>query len=308
MKVKKGRTIVKNAVRSIRDLVSTQLVALPPETSIYDTARTMSESRVGSAVIIDDGELIGLVTDRDLVAEGIGRGISPAAPVSEVMTKGVVYVRSGETVDHAVRKMTLHGIRRIPVYETGYERLLGIVTVDDLILSEAVSPQALSELVHQQLLASEKLQQRRRCIENGEAGEEQRFLDALSAPLDVTEEQVEKLTVAAVTAITKRISVAAGVDLTSPLPRQLRESIPTPLQVGDISMDASEFVGEIAELCGLNKPRIRELLPEWWASLGEVLHQPAQSFKDRGKLADVLSQLPGDVEEVLVPKTQYHVA
>lgn len=105
--------------------------------TISEAARLMRQHHTGDLVVIDetDGDRIpiGIITDRDIVVEVLGKGLDPVkTAVAGVMSTQLVVADSGEDVSEAVERMRVHGIRRIPV--TGDNgTLMGIFTLDDLL-------------------------------------------------------------------------------------------------------------------------------------------------------------------------------
>jgi len=106
-------------------------------TTIAEAARLMRQHHTGNLVVIDDADEeripVGIITDRDIVVEVLGRALNPAiTTVASVMSTQVVVADANEDVADAVDRMRAHGVRRIPV--TGDDgALVGIFTLDDLL-------------------------------------------------------------------------------------------------------------------------------------------------------------------------------
>ncbi len=99
--------------------------------AIVEAARIMRDSDIGDAVVMDGGQVNGIVTDRDIVVRGVAEGRDAgSAPVSEVCTTGVETIDPGASVDDALRLMREHDIRRLPVTKNG--RPVGILSLGDL--------------------------------------------------------------------------------------------------------------------------------------------------------------------------------
>ena len=106
---------------------------------------------MGDVVVIEDAENdqtpVGVVTDRDLVVEVLGRERDPAKVCArEIMRKPVVIARTSEDTAQAVERMKAHGVRRIPVMDE-QRRLAGIVCLDDLLKQLAAEAGALVDIV-----------------------------------------------------------------------------------------------------------------------------------------------------------------
>lgn len=105
--------------------------------TISEAARLMRQRHTGNLVVIDDSDgdriPVGIITDRDIVIEVLGKGLDPAqTAVANVMSTQLVVADSCEDVSDAVERMRAHGVRRIPVTGDG-GTLLGIFTLDDLL-------------------------------------------------------------------------------------------------------------------------------------------------------------------------------
>src|SRR5215210_7518549 len=99
--------------------------------TILDAARVMRDNDIGDVIVMDDGQVTGLVTDRDIVVRGVAEGRDPdSTDVSEVCTTGVETIEPGASVDDALRRMREKDIRRLPVAKNG--RPVGIVSLGDL--------------------------------------------------------------------------------------------------------------------------------------------------------------------------------
>ena len=99
--------------------------------TITDAARVMRDSDIGDVVVMDGGQVSGIVTDRDIVVRGIAEGReAESTSVGDVCTTGVETVDPSASVDDALRIMREHDIRRLPVAKSG--RPVGIISLGDL--------------------------------------------------------------------------------------------------------------------------------------------------------------------------------
>jgi CBS domain-containing protein len=98
---------------------------------VVEAARIMRDSDIGDVVVMEDGQVSGIVTDRDIVVRGVADGQDPdSATVSDVCTTGIETIEPEASVDDAVRLMREHDIRRLPVVKNG--RPVGILSLGDL--------------------------------------------------------------------------------------------------------------------------------------------------------------------------------
>lgn len=135
---------------SLRWYRAPKLLVLDPAAPARDVARAIEDNLVGAVVIQEYGRVIGIVTDRDLTVRVVGAGLDPkATPVGTVMTSPVATLSLDATPSDALQLMQERGIRRIPLVEDG--RLVGIVTLDDLLLDEAVALEQVAGVVESQI-------------------------------------------------------------------------------------------------------------------------------------------------------------
>jgi len=112
----------------IRNLMEQKkLLTAPPETSVSDAARLMAHMNVGAVVIVDDGRLVGIFTERDAVFRVIAQGRdAEATPLTDVMTPSPKTLGPEKSYGHALLLMQENGFRHVPVIDNG--KLVGIVS------------------------------------------------------------------------------------------------------------------------------------------------------------------------------------
>ncbi len=119
----------------VKQVMSTKIEAVAPTTTIRECARKMDELGVGMIPIRQDGELVGLVTDRDICCRVVGAGKDPVTtPAREVMTRTVAFCFDDQDCKEAARLMTAKGVRRLTVVNRQKETV-GILSIDDLARS-----------------------------------------------------------------------------------------------------------------------------------------------------------------------------
>ena len=136
---------------SIGEICNRKVVVMQAEETIAGAAKLMRDQHVGSVLIVDeqDGKRVpvGIVTDRDLVVEVIAPGLDPdAITVGDIMMTGFVAVKEETGVFEAIKYMRAKGVRRLPVVDRE-EKLVGIVTLDDLLILLSEELDALAKLV-----------------------------------------------------------------------------------------------------------------------------------------------------------------
>jgi CBS domain-containing protein len=99
--------------------------------TVLEAAQVMRDSDIGDVIVVENGEVTGIVTDRDIVVRAVAEGRdAESTTVGEIATTGVQAIEPDASVDDALRMMREHDIRRLPVAKNG--RPVGIVSLGDL--------------------------------------------------------------------------------------------------------------------------------------------------------------------------------
>lgn len=125
---------------NLRDIMTTNVDFVSPDSNVYEVALKMKNDNVGIIPVCEDGSLIGIVTDRDLVVDGIAEKRPGSTKVLDVMHQDVVTATPDTTEEEAADMMAQHQIRRLPVLENG--KLVGIVSLGDLSVSNTGTDEA----------------------------------------------------------------------------------------------------------------------------------------------------------------------
>ncbi|WP_433446891.1 CBS domain-containing protein [Streptomyces sp. CA-142005] len=117
----------------VRDIMTSQLVTVEPQTSVTTVAQRMRDENIGAVLVTEGDELRGLVSDRDLVVRALAEGGDPEQKtVASACSDDLVIVTPDEDLDHAVELMREHSIRRLPVVEEGHP--VGIISLGDMAM------------------------------------------------------------------------------------------------------------------------------------------------------------------------------
>jgi CBS domain-containing protein len=115
----------------IRDIMVSDVETAEPDDTLDEIAMMMREQDVGAIPVVEDGELIGIITDRDIVVRCIAEGRDPAdVAADEIITGDLQTVEPESDIEEGRRIMAEQQIRRLPVIENG--KLVGMVSLGDL--------------------------------------------------------------------------------------------------------------------------------------------------------------------------------
>jgi CBS domain-containing protein len=119
--------------QKIREVMSSDPVTVQATTPIVQVAKTMRDEGIGDVIVMTDGKLCGIVTDRDVTVRATAEGRDPkSTPVSEICSQEIVSLSPDDRVERAVELMRERSVRRLPVVEGG--RPVGVVTMGDLAI------------------------------------------------------------------------------------------------------------------------------------------------------------------------------
>ena len=116
----------------VQEIMSTKVETIKPTSSLRAAARSLSNLNVGALPVVDDGKLVGIITDRDVSVYAIAIGRDPQnTDVQKVMTKEVFTCYEDQKLSEAAEIMEQHNIRRLAVMNRNDE-IAGFLSVDDL--------------------------------------------------------------------------------------------------------------------------------------------------------------------------------
>ncbi|MEJ1096187.1 MULTISPECIES: CBS domain-containing protein [unclassified Pseudoxanthomonas] len=122
-------------MRTVRQLLGAkapEVFAVSPDDSVLDAIKLMALKGIGAVLTMQDGRLVGIVSERDYARKVVLQGRSSSnTPVRDIMTADVVTVRLDDTVDRCMQIVTDHRIRHLPVVESG--SVIGVVSIGDLV-------------------------------------------------------------------------------------------------------------------------------------------------------------------------------
>ena len=132
----------------VRMLIKRDPIALPPHTSIRAGAQQMRELRVSSVLLVEQGHLFGLVTDRDLRNRVVAQGLDIDRPMSDIATLAPMTLQAQSPAFDALLLMARHNVHHVPVMEG--DRVIGMITATDLTEQHSASAVYLAGDVYKQ--------------------------------------------------------------------------------------------------------------------------------------------------------------
>jgi CBS domain-containing protein len=119
--------------QKVRDVMTPNPITLPASATAVDAAMAMRNDDVGDVIVLENGRILGIVTDRDIVVRGLAVGRHPAqTTLGEICSRDLTLVSPMDEVASAIALMREKAIRRLPVIENN--RPVGIVSLGDLAI------------------------------------------------------------------------------------------------------------------------------------------------------------------------------
>ncbi len=115
----------------LNELVRRKPITISGEATIHDVVKIMAEQNIGFLVVVENGRMVGVLSERDVVKSLAERG-NLSVKVSDICKRDIITLQADATLEEAAEKMGKHGIRHIVVVNKSGE-LIGVVSVRDLI-------------------------------------------------------------------------------------------------------------------------------------------------------------------------------
>ena len=121
-------------VRQLLDQKGSNIWTIHPDATVFAAIAKMAERDIGSLVVMEDEQIVGIITERHYARNVVLKGkTSPATRVRDIMERHVVIAQSGQSVDECMAIMTEERVRHLPVFEG--KKPIGIVSIGDLVKS-----------------------------------------------------------------------------------------------------------------------------------------------------------------------------
>lgn len=293
---------------------SKRLVVQNPSTSAYDAARALESNHIGAVIVQDAGKVTGIVTDRDLALRVIGFDRDPReVQLRDVMTPNPVTLPIHASEREAAELMRHRHVRRIPLVDG--DRIVGIVTLDDLILSRVVDVEEAAHIVEAQLdepaaakpagvpyptrmvrRVSEAKRQSEAANRHAARAEQtlHDFTRRLTRELSLEDpERALRAFVLVAESLVRRVTPQEAEDFAAQLPSTIGDQL-FGVPVGpDFTISRESIEASLARELDLDDATAATLLRR----IAGAMHR----FVSAGELEDVVSQLPADMKELFTP-------
>jgi CBS domain-containing protein len=117
--------------KSIKEVMTANVRSCEPTASVVDAAKLMAQEDIGPIPVVENGRLVGIVTDRDITVRVVAEGRDPmSTTVGDIASRDIVTATPEDDLDDVTSLLAQHQVRRIPVVEG--DRLVGIVAQADI--------------------------------------------------------------------------------------------------------------------------------------------------------------------------------
>ncbi len=119
-------------IRQILGKKGNQIFSVTPGTTVYETLKLMADKNIGAVLVLDEGKLVGIMSERDYARKVILKGkFSKETPVNEIMSSNVIFIDPDQTIINTKAVMIQKRIRHLPVMED--DKLVGIISIGDVV-------------------------------------------------------------------------------------------------------------------------------------------------------------------------------
>lgn len=127
-------------MKHLRDIMTGDVEYCTPVDNVYEVACKMKDSNVGAIPICENDQLLGMITDRDIVIRGVAEKQPNSTKVTDIMSDHLITADPTMSVDDAADLMAKHQIRRLPIVDNN--RLVGICSLGDLAVHQETDDEA----------------------------------------------------------------------------------------------------------------------------------------------------------------------
>lgn len=140
----------------VRDVMKKNVISIDSSMSIQDAAKMMDDASIGAIVVLENGVVVGIITERDMTRRVIAKGKPYTINVKEVMSSPVVVVNPDDSVWEAAQLMKTRRIHRMPAVQNNM--LVGIITTSDIVKLCSIGSDSEMRKITEQILLRMKSQ------------------------------------------------------------------------------------------------------------------------------------------------------
>ena len=119
-------------VREILNKKGNAIWSVSLQTTVYDTLKLMTDKNVGAVLVLEDGKIAGIFSERDFARHSVKKSLQlNQTPVKEMMTTRILFVGPSETTEECMSLMSAKRIRHLPVIEN--DKLIGLISIGDVV-------------------------------------------------------------------------------------------------------------------------------------------------------------------------------
>jgi len=130
-------------MKRVADILShkgSRITSVAPSTSVLDALRIMADQNIGSVLVLEDQQYVGIMTERDYSRKVILKGKSSTdTKVSEIMTNDLPHIKPQDTIEFCMQLLSDKNIRYLPVFDN--DRLCGIISINDVVKETILTQQ-----------------------------------------------------------------------------------------------------------------------------------------------------------------------
>lgn len=124
--------LVETQVGRVLKRMNQKLLTVKPDDTVLDAVNLISNRDIGALLVMENGNLAGIVTERDFIRKVLAQGKQPQdVKIGEIMVRNVIYVESDETIEECMAVMAAEHVRHLPVVDG--DTLLGIISIRDVV-------------------------------------------------------------------------------------------------------------------------------------------------------------------------------
>jgi CBS domain-containing protein len=129
----------------IEDLMIRSVITMSPDASAYEAVRISNKNKIGCLVVVDNSQIVGILTERDLLERVLEKCRNPKeTKISEIMTRHVVMGKPDMELSEATRLMFENNVKKLPIIDGN--RLVGIVTLTDIARATSMDKETIGLL------------------------------------------------------------------------------------------------------------------------------------------------------------------